>query len=341
MSAPLVNHSKPKRRKLGFEPGQKLGKDLVIFAKKGEGSFGQVVGCRVLSTNSEVAVKIFHKNNGRPTCSFESTANQEKELLAAISSPFVIDYRGSFWSKCGHYCLATGYMDTTLKAKLERRKQGFPLSRLRWWAYQILNGLKAIHSAGVVHGDLKLSNILVTHSNTEDLIKICDFGSSWKINSPPDGNRIGTRYVRSPDVIIGFNYGYSIDMWSFACVMYVLFTCWEPFWIDVENGHEDENKLLLARIVGVFGPIDIPDIRCGRYFTEFFRFSGDLIQDVKKPSFGSPVRNLLKLMAFPSISKELFVFLDLLVGCFHYDCEARTTVEQALGHQFLAHIKRT
>lgn len=71
--------------------------------------------------------------------------------------------------------------------------------------YQILCGVKYIHSANVIHRDLKPGNILI---NSQGQLKICDFGLARGINDDTESERIkitryvATRWYRAPELII-------------------------------------------------------------------------------------------------------------------------------------------
>jgi nemo like kinase len=87
------------------------------------------------------------------------------------------------------------------------------------FVYQVLRGLKYLHSAGVIHRDLKPGNLLV---NSNCLLKICDFGFSRAIE--PDRNtpmtlEVVTQYYRAPELLAGCkHYDTAIDMWSVGCI---------------------------------------------------------------------------------------------------------------------------
>ncbi|PXF45005.1 Mitogen-activated protein kinase-like [Gracilariopsis chorda] len=84
----------------------------------------------------------------------------------------------------------------------------------RYLTYQLLNGLKYIHSAGVLHRDLKPSNILLTQ---ECQLKICDLGLARDApRTPYTQNRItsytATRWYRAPEIMFGAPYTSAVDV---------------------------------------------------------------------------------------------------------------------------------
>lgn len=89
--------------------------------------------------------------------------------------------------------------------------------RISYLLYQMLCGIKHLHSAGIIHRDLKPSNIVVDRRCT---LKILDFGlarsQSHDHNMTP---YVVTRYYRSPEVVLGMDYGPNVDIWSVGCIM--------------------------------------------------------------------------------------------------------------------------
>lgn len=88
-------------------------------------------------------------------------------------------------------------------------RSGQPLTdaHFQYFVYQICRGLKYIHSANVLHRDLKPGNLLV---NADCELKICDFGLARGYSASPEGNAgfmteyVATRWYRAPEIMLSF-----------------------------------------------------------------------------------------------------------------------------------------
>ncbi|MES1910809.1 MAG: hypothetical protein MHM6MM_003339 [Cercozoa sp. M6MM] len=148
------------------------------------------------------------------------------------------------------------FVDTDL-SKLITSAQFFGNLHVQYMLYQMLLGLKYMHSSGIVHRDMKPANILVNENCT---VKICDFGLSRGLNSSPSASQssqqleeqriieqlqvhreqqeedheeesmpslqrqltkhVVTRWYRAPEVIVlDKNYDTAVDMWSVGCIL--------------------------------------------------------------------------------------------------------------------------
>ncbi|KAJ6313594.1 hypothetical protein OIU76_010904 [Salix suchowensis] len=98
----------------------------------------------------------------------------------------------------------------------------------QFFLYQLLRGLKYIHTANVFHRDLKPKNIL---ANADCKLKICDFGlARVAFHDTPTAifwtDYVATRWYRAPELCGSFfsKYTPAIDIWSIGCIFAELLT---------------------------------------------------------------------------------------------------------------------
>ncbi len=96
---------------------------------------------------------------------------------------------------------------------------------LKYISYQLFKVLKYIHSAELIHRDLKPTNVLI---NRECIIKLTDFGLAKLINN--DGvfsdltSYVSIRWYRAPEILLGSTqYSKAVDIWSVGCILAEMF----------------------------------------------------------------------------------------------------------------------
>lgn len=89
---------------------------------------------------------------------------------------------------------------------------------LQFFVYQLLRGLKYVHSANILHRDLRPSNVLL---NSKNELKIGDFGLA-RTTSDTDfmTEYVVTRWYRAPELLLNCSeYTAAIDIWSVGCIL--------------------------------------------------------------------------------------------------------------------------
>ena len=98
----------------------------------------------------------------------------------------------------------------------------FELGEHKIWRFflQICLALEAVHEKGIVHADLKPSNLLMAGRDYD--LKLTDFGISQKLtpgyNFSHDFN--GTIPYCSPEILNGERYNQKTDVWALGCILY-------------------------------------------------------------------------------------------------------------------------
>ena len=106
-------------------------------------------------------------------------------------------------------------METDLGSIIASR-QPLSFDHCRFFAFQMLRGLRYMHSAGVIHRDIKPQNLLV---NGDCELRICDFNLSRE-RRPCMTEYVVTRWYRAPELVLGSDqYTAAVDVWAAGCIV--------------------------------------------------------------------------------------------------------------------------
>jgi small GTP-binding protein len=206
-------------------PPQFLITDFIKESLIGNGTYGRVFRARLKSDNSLVALKIILRQSPDDLIYFD----RELEILTSQSHPTLL--------KCLGYVPADPDVADSPALVLELAEGGsiaqhlstnaLPLIRKHLILYGVAVGFSILHEQGIVHRDLKPGNILL---NPEFEPIIGDFGSATRLDSTnPQTFRPGTLRFCSPEILGEKQYNTAVDIYSFAMLIYNLFTNRIPF----------------------------------------------------------------------------------------------------------------
>ncbi|KAI9806863.1 MAG: hypothetical protein M1833_002520 [Piccolia ochrophora] len=231
---------KAKRMNHGKDPGYEF---LELI---GKGAFGKVFKSVSRSTNQVVAVKIIdldasdYKLNNKPgedddtlkdffreTEALKTLREKQAKNINVIYDCF--NFASDVWI-VSEYCPG-GSVSTLMQATPDRRfseKYIIPIAR------ELSEALRWVHSAGIIHRDVKASNVLVSEDGR---VQLCDFGVSGILESKVNKRStiLGTPHWMPPEMLHAMpvphrviHYGTEVDIWSFGCTLYELATGHPP-----------------------------------------------------------------------------------------------------------------
>lgn len=103
------------------------------------------------------------------------------------------------------------------------KKNNISLSSINYFLNDICKGIYYLHCHGIIHGDLKPSNLLIENEYT---LKIIDMGFSKTSHLYNESNThmIFSSWYRPPEIYLLKNYSWSADIWSIGCILAEMFT---------------------------------------------------------------------------------------------------------------------
>ncbi|KAI7985164.1 Mitogen-activated protein kinase 15 [Camellia lanceoleosa] len=237
----------------------------------GKGSYGIVGSATDTHTGERVAIKKI--NDVFDHVSDATRILREIKLLRLLRHPDIVEIkhimlppsRREFKDIYVVFELMESDLHQVIKANDDLTPEHY-----QFFLYQLLRGLKFIHTANVFHRDLKPKNIL---ANADCKLKICDFGlARVSFNEAPSAifwtDYVATRWYRAPELCGSFfsKYTPAIDIWSIGCIFAEMLTG-KPLFPGKNVVHQLD---LMTDFLGTPAPESIARIRnekARRYLT--------------------------------------------------------------------------
>ncbi|KAI9093388.1 hypothetical protein K1719_027402 [Acacia pycnantha] len=192
--------------------------------KIGQGTYSSVYKARDVTHQKTVALKKVRFDNLDP----ESVKFMAREIfvLRWLDHPNVIKLEGLITSQTSRSLyLVFEYMEHDLTGLASCPGIKFSEPQIKCYMQQLLSGLDHCHSHGVLHRDIKGSNLLIDNNG---VLKIADFGLASFFDphhSVPLTSRVVTLWYRPPELLLGAShYGVEVDLWSAGCILGELYS---------------------------------------------------------------------------------------------------------------------
>ncbi|KAF4320749.1 hypothetical protein G195_005937 [Phytophthora kernoviae 00238/432] len=303
----------------------------------GHGAYGVVIAASDQITGNSVAIKNIPRT-------FDDLVDakrivREIRLMRHMQHPHVVTVldvmRPPSLDHFEDTYIVTDLMETDLHRVINSPE---PLSsdHIAFITYQLLCGLRYVHSAHIIHRDVKPSNVLI---NRDCLVKLCDFGLARGIDIRPvtpcstdgastpssqDGEPaldealteyVVTRWYRAPELLLASRYSTAIDLWAVGCILAEMFTRKALF-----PGHDHVHQLhLILQLVGSPSSEDmgfVTNMKAKRWMARQTQHEAKPLSSV-----------------CPNAPSEA---LDLLTQLLQFDPRKRISVDDAIAHPFLA-----
>lgn len=203
---------------------------------------GVVYACRDIVAGDRVALKLLQTADGTPMPGYAAWFWAEARALASLDHPNIVRGRDFGMLAKAPYLVMDLVPGLPLTALLSEVDLEWPAIWLL--ADRVLGALAHAHARGIIHGDLKHTNIMVDVLPGDLRVSVLDFGLAWLLRdrfdhridgTAPEGPmvrpRAGTVGWMAPEQIRGAvpHVGPWTDLYALGCILYHLLTGHEPF----------------------------------------------------------------------------------------------------------------
>ncbi len=203
-----------------FEIGQRIG-DYEIIRILGKGGLGQVYEARHVISQRCEALKVLLSDE-RQGKEMGERFRREIQLLGCLSHANIASLHNAFYHEGQLVMVMELVKGETLREKSARSR--IPVPQVLRYTCQVLYALDYAHGHGVVHRDVKPTNIMITH---DDQTKLLDFGiaisdRSAELTAP--GFMVGSVNYMSPEQIAGDKATTKSDIYAVGVMLYEILT---------------------------------------------------------------------------------------------------------------------
>ena len=259
----------PTRAKIA--PGMLAG-EYMLKTVLASGGHGAVYEAEHRILGRKAAVKVLHPHltdQGEMLQRFV----REARVVNQIRHPHIVDvYDFGMLPDGSPYYVMELLPGRTLSQLLQERGR---LSPERALAYlePVCAALEAAHHAGVVHRDLKASNVAVVSEGEPPVVKLLDFGIAKFIHPEPGqqgltvaGQRLGTSQAMAPEQFRSGHIGPTTDVYALGVLLYQMLTGRYPFQsedrLEVERMHLEAPPPRPSSSAPVSPRVDAVVLRC-------------------------------------------------------------------------------
>ena len=216
--------------------------DYILFETLGRGGMGEVRRAADLKRGRVVAIKSMHRSLASKSQLVAQFRN-EGDMVASVSHRNVVTLLGRFDQADRHYLVFEYVRGRSLRDCINDDP---PCTRAQQWseraharsgshfnalAHQLTSAVAAVHHAGIVHGDIKSGNVLISPGFVDDRVTLIDFGLAHRTTPAFEIDRgiSGTPGYMAPELLSGELSTQASDQYALGVVLYEMLTGVHPF----------------------------------------------------------------------------------------------------------------
>ncbi|KAI1704022.1 protein kinase domain-containing protein [Ditylenchus destructor] len=296
----------------------------------GAGAFGIVCEARQAGSDENMAIKKIGHASATPTLARRTL--REIRVLRYINHPNIVALRDVFRTDGGQLGLNVFLVMELMEGSLHHVIHGCPSEALEYdliahLLFQILRGLRYLHTAGIAHRDLKPSNLLV---NSNGDLRIADFGMAKlairdRIDEADECSFYMTQHIatlpyRAPELLfVTPEHSTAVDMWAVGCIFAEMILRRELF-----PGRSVSNQIkIVLHSLGTPSKKLLRQIQCDKTRQYIQAFGNQPPLDwhsIVRPARPHPHTDAA---------------LDLIASLVRLDASERVDVHRAIHHSFL------
>jgi len=332
---------------INFVEGLVIGDHYKMIAEIGKGTFSRVMKCEDLKSKDQanrlVALKINRNVNN-----YQAAAKIEYRILKTIKEFDDLDRSNcahilTSFDYYGHKCFVFPLFGRSVYGFLSANNYvPFATPHVKQFAWQIIGAVKFMHDCNIIFTDLKPENIVFVVNRTtrravstsltveiplDTRLKVIDFGSALFADRWHN-HLVQTRHYRAPEVVLGMQWSFPIDIWSIACIMLELI-----YGKMVFNTHDSIDHLnQMTRMIGPMPEKWRKSIPREVYDAAFDKDTGAL--KIRRAKISDVQCQPLQVYFGPDDDD----MQDLISRMLRWNAEERITCEDALRHPYFADV---
>ncbi|KAI8983255.1 kinase-like domain-containing protein [Trametes punicea] len=205
------------------------------------GERGESLSARKLDTGKVYTVRLIRKTgyNGRELAMRIQREQKMLRVLTECAVPFVAKLFWSFEDQRAMYLVTNLTEGRNLKNVIQKQGPVLPHEAVLCGA-ELAEGISGLHAHGIVHTSLRPENVLIGEdghlliSGFDDAVFLYDDAERPLLIRGRQS--AGNQEYQAPELILGWEYDYAVDWWSFGLVLFWMMTLTHPFVDDRDAG---------------------------------------------------------------------------------------------------------